>query len=141
MQAPIIFIHFSNSSYLKYTLRSARLFNPDKRVILLGDASTAHFSRKGIEHHYFEDYAKGEETTTFERFFQFITGGDYINEYKTKFFFRRWFTIYNFIRAQGIDRFWTFDSDNLILTALSLQDPKFVDYDCTEQCNGTCKND
>ena len=140
MKAPIIFIHFSNSSYLKYTLRSARLFNPDKRVILLGDPSNAHFGRKGIEHHCFEDYAEGEEIAVFERVFQFITGGDYLNEYKTKFFFRRWFIIYNFIRAQGIDRFWTFDSDNLILTALSLQEPKFGDYDCTEQCNGKCMN-
>lgn len=116
------------------------MFNPDKRVILLGDQSNAHFSSKDIEHHFFEDYAKGEEIDTFERVFQFITGGEYLNEYKTRFFFRRWFIIYNFIRAQGIDRFWTFDSDNLILTSLSLQEAKFVDYDCTEQCGGSCMN-
>lgn len=140
MSAPIVFIHFNNSYYLKYTLYAARCFNPDKRVILLGDKTNAHFRRKGIEHHFFEDYSTGKEVQLFDRFFQFITAGYYLNAYKTRFFFRRWFLMYHFLQSQGIDRFWTFDSDTLILTALSKQEHKFSDYDCTEQCGGHCMN-
>ena len=140
MQIPIIFIHFSNSSYLKYSLASAQLFNPNKRIILLGDHTNAHFKKKGIEHHYFDNYAEGEEIELFDRVYQFITGGIYLNEVKTNFFFRRWFHIYNFLCAHDIERFWTFDSDNLILSNLTEQEDKFKDYDCTEQCSGACMN-
>lgn len=140
MNAPIIFIHFSNSSYLKYTLRSAVVFNPDKRVILLGDKTNEHFKHKGVEHYFFDDYASGEGIDQFDRTFQFITGGEYLNEYKSNFFFRRWFLMYNFVMREKMKRFWTFDSDNLVLTALSAHEHKFADYDCTEQCDGGCMN-
>lgn len=44
------------------------------------------------------------------------------------------------MKQQGIHRFWTFDSDNLILSDLRPFEKKFQEYDCTTQCMGICMN-
>ena len=140
MKAPIIFIHYSDSSYLKYTLQSAQLFNPDKRVILLGDETNAHYKNKGIEHFSYDDYRSGEEIEVFDKVYRFIAGKHHGGHKWTNFVFRRWFIIHNFISTNNIGRFWTWDSDNVILTSLSAQEYKFMNFDCTEQCSGICMN-
>ena len=140
MDAPIIFIHYGDSYYLKYTLESAVVSNPGKHVILLGDPANAHYAALGIEHCKFADYSSGAELVLFDKVYQFIAGREHQRKEWTRFVFRRWFNIYCFILARGYQRFWTFDSDTLILSDLSLQEQKFAAYDCTEQCSGTCMN-
>ena len=137
---PIIFIHYSDSEYLRYSLSLAKKTNPDKRVILLGDESNKHYEKYGIEHYMFEDYFKGPEVETFERVYQFIAGESKRKSHWTNFVFKRWFCMYNFIKDQGIERFWTFDTDTLILKDLSSFEETFADYDCTSQCNNWCVN-
>lgn len=137
---PIIFIHYGDINYLKYSLESAVLFNPDKKVILLGDQFNEHYNALGVEHYYFDDYSEGREIGLFNDVYQFIAGTQHKREEWTRFVFRRWFIIYNFITARNIHQFWTFDSDTLILTDLSKQEAKFAGYDCTEQCCGICMN-
>ncbi|WOO41433.1 hypothetical protein [Rubellicoccus peritrichatus] len=56
------------------------------------------------------------------------------------FVFRRWFIVHNFCRSQKINSFWHFDSDNMVLSDLSTHEVKFKDFDCTEQCGGSCMN-
>ena len=63
---PLIFIHYGDSGYLPYTLESARLFNPDKRIVLLGDQANAHYAAMGIEHVPFSRYATGPEIERFD---------------------------------------------------------------------------
>ena len=47
MEAPIIFVHYNDTPYLKYTPQGReKLFNPDKRVILLGDSSNSKVYRR-----------------------------------------------------------------------------------------------
>ena len=58
----------------------------------------------------------------------------------TRFVFRRWFLMHNYLRANGVRRFWNFDSDTLILTRLSAQEHKFATVGATEQCSGICMN-
>lgn len=140
MHAPVIFIHYGNSAYLKYTLLSAKLFNNDKRVILLGDQSNLHYKQIGIEHYEFSDYATGPEIELFYKVYQFIAGKDHSRPEWTNFVLRRWFMLYNFIFVHKIEKFWTFDSDTLILYRLSDHEHKFIDYDSTEQCIGKCMN-
>jgi hypothetical protein len=141
MIAPIIFTHYGDSNYLNYTLNSAKLFNKDKRIILLGDENNAYLGKKlNIEHYHFNEYSSGTEIEQFDNTYKFIAGKLHGRQTWTKFVFRRWFMIYNFIRQQNIEKFWSMDSDNLILTSLSLQEPKFKDYDGTEQCKGSCLN-
>lgn len=140
MQKPIIFVHFSDIYYLKYTLRCARRFNPYKRVILLGDTTNKHYEKIGIEHHFFDDYNDAEEMVLFNRVFRFIKGRDYSNEYKARFMFKRMIYMYLFARSQSLRGFWTFDTDTLILTDLRTHEPTFDAYDYTEQCGGQCMN-
>lgn len=144
MNVPLIFIHYGNSSYLQYTLKSAVLFNPDKRVILLGDAKNAHYKKSGIEHFMFDEYCSSDEIRLFDKVYRLIAGREFIKKTYganwTKFNFKKWFVLYNFLSTHNINKFWIFDSDNLILTSLSIHEEKFAKYDCTEQCLGICMN-
>jgi hypothetical protein len=140
MDAPIIFIHYGDSYYLKYTLQSAVLFNPGKQVILLGDETNAHYTHLGVEHYPFSQFSMGQEIRVFDRVYMFIAGPEHHRKEWTRFVFRRWFHLYYFILEKGYRCFWTFDSDTLVLTDLALQEEKFRDYDCTEQCSGICMN-
>lgn len=139
-RSPIIFIHYGDSPYLEYTLNLAKNKNPYTRVILLGDDSNKKYAGHGIEHFQFEDYFKGEEAETFRRVYKFIAGEQKRKSYWTNFVFKRWFCIYNFLKENNIETFWTFDSDTLILTELSALESNFTGIDTTTQCNGICMN-
>ncbi len=137
---PIIFIHYGDSDYLKYTLRSAKVFNSNSRVILLGDESNEFYTYLGIEHFYFKDYSNSPEIRLFEKVYKFIAGSEHGKTEWTHFVFRRWFHVFEFIQSQEIEQFWTFDSDNLIFVNLEKFSINLTKYDCTEQCNGSCMN-
>lgn len=137
---PIIFIHYGDSEYLRYTINSAKVFNPFSRVILLGDKSNQHYIDLGIEHFFFENYSSSPEIILFKKVYQFIGGINHGRPEWTQFVFQRWFHIFEFIQSQSIEQFWTFDSDNLILADLHKYQDEAVKYDCTEQCNSSCMN-
>lgn len=139
-KTPIIFIHYGDSEYLKYTLDLARKTNPQKRVVLLGDEKNKKYEKLGIEHIPFAKYDYGKEIETFEKVYKFIAGVNQRKKYWTNFVFKRWFYIYNFIIEQNIERFWTFDSDTLVLNPLSKYEKIYSEFDNTEQCNGSCMN-
>lgn len=137
---PVIFIHKGNSDYLEYTLRCAKSFNPDSRVILLGDETNLHYNGLEIEHFFYNNY-QGEALSLFQQNFKSIRGkNSKPTEQIIRFWFQRWYHIFYFLKAEQIKRFWTFDSDNLILCNLSSKVFRFTEYDCTEQCNGMCMN-
>jgi len=145
MKTPLIFIHKSNikdsQEYLYDTFRVAKKYNPDMDIYLLGDGNNKHYADKvGIKFEYYDDYSGGEESEKFEKVFQVIKGPHHGSEEWIKFVFKRWFYIYNFIKSKSFDRFWTFDSDNLIISRLHDNEYKFEGYDCTEQCSGACIN-
>ena len=137
---PIIFIHYGDSEYLQYTLRAAKIFNPSSRIILLGDKFNQHYTSLGIEHFFFENYSNSSEIILFKKVYKFIAGKNHGKTDWTQFVFQRWFHIFEFIQSQGIEKFWTFDSDNLIFTDLQKYQSELIEYDCTEQCNGICMN-
>lgn len=137
---PIIFIHEGDCDYLEYTLKCAKVFNPRARVILLGDETNEKYKEPGIEHFFYKDF-QGEKSVLFDSVFQPIAGKDHIREaWWINFVFKRWFHMFYFIKNQRITRFWTFDSDTLILCDPNLKTDKFKEYDFTEQCNGMCIN-
>ena len=141
MVSPVIFIHYGYAEYLEYSLKSVKLFNPKKRVILLGDKQNRDVAKRcKIEHYDFDSYDYGNEIEIFNKVFKFIAGKNEKNSYWINFVFRRWFLIYTFLLKENIDSFWTFDSDNLILTNLEKFENFYSQYDCTEQCNGKCLN-
>jgi hypothetical protein len=141
MHAPILFCHYGNSDYLRYTLRAARLFNPEKRIVLLGDRSNLRTAKQEhVEHRLFERYAGSEQIKIFNAVYRHVAGSQHGKKHWTNFVFKRWFYIHAFVKAERIGPFWHFDSDNLLISALEGHENKFSDYDCTEQCNGGCMN-
>jgi len=145
MNAPIIFCHYGASPYLPYVLKCAKLSNPDKRIILLGDERNKELVEEcGVEHRFFEDFNNGEKIETFDRVYRLIQGKDHAH-FKggrdwVNFVFKRWFFVFNFVRQEGVESFWHFDSDTMILDRLDHHEAKFKGYDCTEQCQGICMN-
>jgi len=61
-------------------------------------------------------------------------------DFWVRFVFLRWFIIYEFCKKQGIEKFWTFDSDNMIVGNLGLVEKDLSKFDCTTQCRGNCMN-
>ncbi|GAA5508256.1 hypothetical protein [Novipirellula caenicola] len=142
---PIIFTHYGNSRYLPYVLETARLTNPDKEVVLLGDEKNRWIGKqKGITHRQFRDFDYGDAIDRFDRCYRPIQGPQHHHikggEDWLKFVFKRWFFVHNFLVAHQFDSFWHFDSDTMILESLADHEAKFESYECTEQCNGQCVN-
>lgn len=140
MEAPIIFIHKGYSDYLDYTITCAKKFNPNKEFILLGNKENEHLKSFGITHVDIDEYKVGVEIEQFNKVYQFVAGTAHGKSEWTKFVFERWYYMYNFIKANNIHQFWTFDSDNLIISNLKEKEAAFSKYDCTAQCLGTCMN-
>ena len=145
MDAPVIFCHYGNSNYLRYVFDAITFTNPDKKVILLGDETNQWLGeRKGVQHFPFADMNRGEETERFNDVYRLVQGSEHGHMKNGKdwvnFVFKRWFYVYNFLQENGYERFWHFDSDNMILDRLADHESKYESYDCTEQCNGTCMN-
>lgn len=144
--APLIFIHYGDAPYLRLVLRTARLTNPEKRIVLLGDAANRKHAQGVADFVPFEELAFGSDLALFEKVFQPIQGSRHrfnkLNgtDYWLRFVFRRWFLMANFLERDGIDAFWTFDSDTLVLAPLALREERLSAYDCTEQCRGECLN-
>lgn len=132
---PVIFIHSGNSSYLKYTIRTAVKFNPDKRIILLGDKSNEYLKREGIEVFYFADFQNSDSIRQLDKHYKFIAGADFIRNSLGKewvyFNFLKWFILKNFASVMSIHRIWTFDSDTLLLARLSEFEKLYQDFDYT----------
>ena len=143
--SPLIFIHKSNikdsQEYLYDVFDVATHFNPDMEIYLLGDDNNRHYAdRAGIKFEYYDDYSSGEEIEEFEDVFEVVRGPQHGSEEWIEFVFKRWFHIYNFLKEKKYSKFWTFDSDNLVISNLKEKEERFAKYDCTEQCNGACIN-
>ncbi len=138
---PIIFCHYGNSNYLELTLFTAKTSNPHKNIYLLGDSSNLNIAKKaGVIHVDFIQFNHTKSILEFNNNFKFIAGSKHGRKDWTKFVFLRWFYINEFIIQRHIDSFWHFDSDNFILSDLSIKEEVFKQYDNTEQCGGICLN-
>jgi hypothetical protein len=144
--APIVFVHYGASSFLRQTLRAARTTNPDKPVWFLGDENNQRFCPPDV--HYvpiarFTD-RKGPQRLR-EAFVPIIGTSHRFNkaggqEAWLRFVFERWFIILEFLREYQINAFWTFDSDTLIHCDLAAREERLACYDATEQCRKCCLN-
>ena len=134
---PIIFIHKGNNDYLRYTLACAKLFNPETRVILLGDETNEHYQTLGIEHFPYSTYV-GEESRLFDKVFKYVAGERAHPEWLVNFWFKRMFHVYYFVFTENINRFWMIASDVFVLCNLTEKASRYAEYDYTEECGGAC---
>lgn len=143
---PVLFIHYGPAYYLPWTLAVARRSNPGKRIVLLGDATNKRSAHGVAEFFDFESLCGTHKEMEFQRVFQVIQGERHrFNkangvEFWLKFVFRRWFLVEAFLEREGLDSFWTFDSDTLVLADLSAREERFSSVAATAQCKNQCLN-
>jgi len=115
---PIVFIHYKNKDYLKFSLAQAKVSNPHSTVYLLGDSSNNCYDF--VEHHYFSDYFEG--AAKFSKIYRHFNT---TSPYYSLFDFQRWFILREFLRAQKLDRCLYLDSDTMLYAELSKEQKKF----------------
>jgi hypothetical protein len=113
----LIFVHKSESWYLYYTVKQARYFNPDARIILITDCPQKKL-RPYAEIHNIADYWSGAEVM--EEIYQH--NSPFTREYEI-INFQRWFVVRDFMRRNSVDRAIYVDSDLLVCDSL------FPDFD------------
>ncbi|MGE0636668.1 MAG: hypothetical protein AB7G44_15720 [Bacteroidia bacterium] len=104
---PIIFVHRSNSAYLKYTLKQARYFNPETPVYLIGDESNNKYDF--ITHINIDKYL--DSAQKFSEIYVHMSHAPFEFE---KFCFERWFIVKDFVTKNNISQFLCLDSDVLL---------------------------
>jgi hypothetical protein len=138
--APILLIHYGDSSYLPYVIRVAQRFNPRREIIFLGDEDNEYLTSLGVSHYKSASLQDSHELHHFNRVYQRIVNPKYPKPKWAQFVLQRWYMINTFIARHEIDQFWTFDSDNFILDDLATHEERLSQYDCTSQCSGKCLN-
>ena len=108
-EAPIIFCHFGNSNYLQYTLESAKIHNPEKQVVLLGDNENSELAKRiGVSFYNYDDFKSSNYYKEFDKVYTPIQGKKHMQfRGKTdwlKFVFARWFFVFCFAEKYGITK-------------------------------------
>lgn len=134
--SPIIYVHYGNSRYLKWTLLSAKLSNPYRDVVLLGDEANLPICRQlAVEHVPFSRYDTDETIQEFNDVYRLVSA-DGVRAFWNRFVFLQWLYRKCYLEEKGIESFWTFDSDNPILESLDYAETFFSDCECTLQKRG-----
>jgi hypothetical protein len=125
---PIIFFHYGNSDYLKYSLKQARYFNPHSPVYLLGDDSNNRYNF--ITHIPADKYKK--ETESFTAVYRHLSTNS--RDYELNCFLR-WFYISAFCREHNIGPFIYLDSDVLLFQDITEMAPSFKNAAIANTCD------
>lgn len=120
---PILVFHRGNAVYLECCLNQAKKYNPDSRIILLGDSSNAQI--KMAEHYNADDFLGAKEFKPLYKHCSFLS---YDFEWVC---IERWFAIRDFVRATGINRFLHIDTDVLLFCNVTEEAKRFEGYDAT----------
>ena len=117
-EIPVIFIHKSNSYYLKDSLWQAKQFN--KRVILLGDETNNKYP--DIEYYNMQDYSEGAKyfASIYQNF-----APDYVYDYHL-LCFQRWFILRDFAKAHNITKCFYCDSDIMLYCDVTEEQKRFA---------------
>lgn len=121
---PIVFVHRSNSAYLKYSLSQAQTSNPRSAVILLGDSSNDCYDF--VVHRKIEDFSRG--ATEFEKVYAHFSTLPPDFELTC---FQRWFVLRDFLRVNKIRRCLYLDSDTMLYTDVTQDSQKFANFGFT----------
>ncbi len=113
MSCPIIIHHRGASTYLIYTILTAKHSNPNRRIILIGNDSNSFFSAI-CEYHNEADYL--DHRNKLENVYKHLSTHSIRFEFNA---LARWFVIEDFCLKHKIDRFLVIDSDMLIFQNIS----------------------
>lgn len=130
MALPIIFFHYGNPAYLKYSLKQAKFFNPGSEIYLLGDSKNNRYPF--VKHVLARKYE--ESTLPFRNIYKHHSINNY--EYELNCFLR-WFYIGAFCKANNIGPFIYLDSDVLLYENVSTMLPFFEHSTIANTCDTT----
>ncbi|MDB5156915.1 MAG: hypothetical protein JWR50_1622 [Mucilaginibacter sp.] len=130
MPTPIIFFHYGNPQYLKYSLKQARYFNPDSPIYLLGDKKN---NRYPFVIHVSSDKYRAKAQAFIDRYKHRSSN----NESYELNCFLRWFYIKAFCEENGIESFIYLDSDVLLFQDVSKLVPLFNNCNIANTCDDT----
>ncbi|GEC91207.1 hypothetical protein DES34_10376 [Brevibacillus brevis] len=118
MSLPIVFIHRDDEEHVGLCMQQAKTSNPSSRVILIGSPDNKHLCGNNIEHHLLSKYNQSAQTFSIH-----YKHSSNVDTYAYNLFcFLRWFILRDFMRSQGIERCWYFDSDVMLYTDISQLD-------------------
>lgn len=125
---PIIFDYIGPSFYLRYALENAKKFNPNSRIILLGEdvSNIPDF----VEYYPISEYNKS--ALKFRKVYKHMSNN---TESVERFCFERWFVINEFVKKHKIKKFLTCDSDVLLFE--NITNDFYKNYAC---CDVTLAN-
>lgn len=103
----IFYAHKGYADYLEMSINSTIKMCPDARIVLLGDSFNSNI--QGVKHENIDDYANKSQEFV-EKFENYNTRN--YNYYL--FCFTRWFTIYEYMKKNGIKRGTHLDSDIIV---------------------------
>jgi hypothetical protein len=121
---PIVFLHNTNSDYLKYSLGQAKHSNPESTIYLIGDSSNDCYDF--VEHHSFSNYFQG--AINFSKIYRHYNTTSYKYEI---FCFQRWYILLEFLVNNQIEKCLYLDSDTMLYTDITKEQKKFAQFDFT----------
>lgn len=141
---PLIFTHYGYSNYLKLTLSSARKYNPEMPMVLIGDKFN---SQLAIDHgwsHVLYDDIFSQKRDEFNKFYRRVEGAEHYGVRNgrdwVKFVMERFFCINSYLVQNGYEKYWHFDSDTMIVANLDRysNSEKIKELDCSTLCWNKC---
>jgi hypothetical protein len=130
MNIPIVFFHYNNAPYLKYTLKQASYFNPDSAIYLIGNKKNKGYSF--VTHVAAEKYKA--EAQEFTKIYKHRTTNDYQYELNC---FLRWFYVKALCKDYNIESFFYLDSYVLMFQDIDSMVPLFGDAKIANTCDFT----
>jgi hypothetical protein len=119
---PIVFLHNTNSDYLKYSLGQAKRSNPESAIYLIGNDSNDCYNF--VEHHSFSNYFQG--ANDFSNIYRHYNTTSY--EYEV-FCFQRWYILLEFLVNNQVEKCLYLDSDTMLYTDITKEQKKFAQFD------------
>ena len=121
---PIIFLHNTNSDYLKFSLGQAKHSNPQSPIYLIGDDSNDCYNF--VEYQSKSNYFQG--ANDFSKIYRHFNNSPYKHEL---FCFQRWFILHEFLATSKLKKCLYLDSDTMLYTDVTEEQKKFVPFDFT----------
>lgn len=122
----IIFVHKGLQEYFLLALKQARKYNPDARIIVIGDCAEDKYP-DFVEFYNIDDL-NSPELEEFRKIY--VHSSVNIIDYE-RFCFERWFLILELIKRLNIEAFLHLDSDVFIYCNAKEEFEKYKDYDFT----------
>lgn len=109
---PLLIHHSGFQPHVPFCLWQNRKTNPERAVILLGDATNR---VQGIDYRHEEMRDYQEKNASFLAAYRHVTHSEF---YKERSHLERWFILSSFLERNGIDQFYFLDSDYLLFCNL-----------------------